>query len=718
MLRTFTKKQWTLIGIGSGVLVGGGLLGNMALSKSTREKYKLPPESARVLSLPSREQQIASLEKQHFDVLVVGGGATGSGVALDAATRGLSVALVERDDFSSGTSSRSTKLIHGGVRYLEQALTTFDFMKLQLVHEALHERKAVAELAPHLVRPVAMAMPIYHWWLAPYYFVGSKVYDLLAGSRNLVSSYFMGAKKLRREMPMINDKGIVGAVVVYDGQHNDSRMCVMTALTAAKANATVANHMEVCSLRKDEEGRVCGAVLRDALSGKVISVKAKVVVNATGPWVDSLRLMDDPKATPILKPSSGVHIILPRHFCPDKCGLIDPKTTDGRILYFLPWEGRTVAGTTDTPCAVEKLPMAQDEEVDFILTNMNRYLKEDCQLFPSDVESVWSGIRPLVSDPRAKNTAKLTRSHIVFSSESGLVTIAGGKFTTFRRMAQDTVDHILKSHKDLRQASKPCGTEKIRLIGSEGYTSTHAITLAREHALDMEVASHLSSTYGVLSGAVLESGRQVLKEPLKRLSSELPYLECEVAYACGEYAATATDVIARRTRIAFLNASAARRVAPRVVEIMGHVYGWGEDRCVRELKEVYAFVDTMQTKESAAKAHALSLSVRSPATHSLSSKSAQNNYKDLPRNPKEKTSSSDPTPSSTHHSPSPSPYPSPTPSATSHHLYRGDAESAGAPNTKNGSRKKEQTVGKENRNTQKNACSHMYRGDSEQPRAS
>ena len=401
----------------------------------------------------SRMEQLADLRRSsdavagaEYDMLVIGAGATGAGVALDAATRGLRVAVVERDDFSSGTSSKSTKLVHGGVRYLEKAVWNLDYSQYQLVREALKERKYFLQTAPHLSMWLPIMLPLDKWWKAPYYWAGTKFYDFLAASEGIESSYFLTRSKALEAFPMLKQTDLVGALVYYDGAHNDSRMNVSIAVTAALYGATVANHTEVTSLIKDDSGRLCGATVKDCVAerdGKPaedITIRAKCIVNCTGPFTDSIRKMDDQKCKEIVAPSSGVHVILPGYYSPAKMGLIDPSTSDGRVIFFLPWQGNTIAGTTDSPCAISPNPLPDEESIKWILGEISRYLSPEINVRRGDVLAAWSGIRPLVKDPKAKNTESLVRNHLVDVSPSGLLTCAGGKWTTYRQMAEECVD--------------------------------------------------------------------------------------------------------------------------------------------------------------------------------------------------------------------------------------------------------------------------------------
>lgn len=365
----------------------------------------IPPQFPR---LKSRMEQIADLKEfgstqsstnEEYDLLVIGGGATGSGIALDAATRGLKVALVERDDFSSGTSSRSTKLVHGGVRYLEKAVWNLDYGQYQLVKEALRERRSFLYTAPHLSTSLPIMLPIQKYWQAPYFWAGTKAYDLLAGSQGLESSYFLTKNAALESFPLLKKDDIVGALVYYDGQHNDSRMNVALATTAAHYGATMVNHLEVTALEKDASGKICGARVKDLIperDGSVehseeFVVRAKGVINATGPFADAIQRMDEPTQTDIVAPSSGVHLVLPGHLCPKNMGLLDPQTSDGRVMFFLPWQGNVIAGTTDAPCSVSRNPVPTEADITWILNEVRKYLTPDVQIRREDVLAAWSG---------------------------------------------------------------------------------------------------------------------------------------------------------------------------------------------------------------------------------------------------------------------------------------------------------------------------------------
>ncbi|NXW35821.1 GPDM protein, partial [Phaetusa simplex] len=588
-------------------LIGGGAIATVfGLSQFSQYRNKhgtfVHAQAAEAVTVPikndfpTREQQILALKTtSEFDVLVIGGGATGCGCALDAVTRGLKTALLERDDFSSGTSSRSTKLIHGGVRYLQKAIMKLDFEQYKMVKEALEERANLLEIAPHLSAPLPIMLPVYKWWQLPYYWFGIKLYDMVAGSQCLKSSYVLSKSRALELFPMLRKDELVGAIVYYDGQHNDARMNLAIALTAARYGAATANYAEVLRLLKTTDPasgkqRVCGVRCRDVLTGQEFDVKAKCVINATGPFTDSVRKMDDQEVPNICQPSAGVHIVMPGYYSPDNMGLLDPATSDGRVIFFLPWEKMTIAGTTDSPTDVTSHPIPTEEDINFILNEVRNYLSVDVEVRRGDVLAAWSGIRPLVTDPNSKDTQSISRNHVVTISDSGLITIAGGKWTTYRAMAQDTIDAAIQAH-DLKAGSSK--TVGLQLQGAEDWSPTLYIRLVQDYGLESEVAQHLASTYGDKAFEVAKIAQVTGKRwPIvgKRLVSEFPYIEAEVVYGVKEYARTAVDMISRRTRLAFLNVQAAEEALPRIVDIMAKELNWSEQKKKEEFEAAKKFL--------------------------------------------------------------------------------------------------------------------------------
>ncbi len=503
-----------------------------------------------------------------FDILVVGGGATGSGIALDAASRGLKTALVEMRDFAEGTSSKSTKMVHGGVRYLEKAVKRLDREQWDLVKEGLHERGIFLKNAPHLATPLSFVTPLYSWIDVPQVFIGLKLYDWLSGRWSLGASSFLSKKEVLARFPMVNEKNLKAGVIYYDGQFNDARMTVYLLKTAAVEGAVIANHIEVINLLKDN-GIVCGVTAKDCISGEKFNIKAKCVVNATGPFTDSLRKMDEPDATEILKVSSGIHIALDKRFAPPEAGLMIPETEDGRVLFVIPWENHAIIGTTDEPEKVREHPEVSEEDIDYVLRHINHYFTMG--VTRADVKAAWSGLRPLVMDPKKVNTQELARTHVIVKNPSGLVTISGGKWTSYRRMAEDLVNMVVK---DLAlNHAGVCRTKELPIIGGAAYSADDFKKLLKTFSLDEDIAIHLNRFYGDQAADVAELAKA--ENYGQRLHQEYPYIEAEVIHAVREdMAVHAADVLIRRLPIGLLDFDASRQVAEKVISLMTHEYNW------------------------------------------------------------------------------------------------------------------------------------------------
>jgi glycerol-3-phosphate dehydrogenase len=498
----------------------------------------------------TRDRMIDRLEHtSSWDIVVVGGGATGVGIAVDAASRGYEVALVEQHDFGKGTSSRSTKLAHGGVRYLEQG-------NISLVMEALKERGLMRQNAPHLVSNLAFVVPNYDWWEAPFYGLGLKVYNVLAGKYGFGSSEILSRDETLERLPTIKTEGLLGGVVYYDGQFDDARLLVNLAQTAAEQGATLANYVQAVAVTKGGDGFVDGIVARDVESGREFPVRGKVVINATGPFSDSVRRLAEPNAPALIAPSQGIHLVFPASFLHGTSAIMVPHTSDGRVMFAIPWHGHTVVGTTDTPIASPELePRPLDQEVEFILETAGRYL--DSPPSRDDVLSVFAGIRPLVKSGDSRLTAALSRDHTIHIDASGLLTTTGGKWTTYRHMAEDTVNQAA----DLaRLPERACVTRALNI---------HGFHQSREKFGRL-------SLYGSDAPAVqaLGAADPTLGAPL---DAALPYTGAEVVWAARhEMARTVEDVLARRCRALFLNARSAARMAPTVARLLAHELGYDE----------------------------------------------------------------------------------------------------------------------------------------------
>jgi len=492
-----------------------------------------------------------------YDLLVIGGGATGAGIALDAAARGLDVLLVEARDFGSGTSSRSTKLVHGGVRYLAQGRTG-------LVRDFLRERARMYKNAPHLVSILPILVPAANRLALARFWIGLKIYDWLSGKDSFGPSRYLSRKQLRARMPEVAEAGLAGAVEYFDGQFDDARFIIALLQTAIKHGATPLNYCAVTALNKRPSGRVDGVTVRDALSGDTFEVTARALINATGPYADSILRLDDPNAVSLIKLSQGVHLVVDRRFLPGDDGLLIPETPDDRIMFALPWHGHVILGTTDTPLdKTPREPVAQTAEIKMILETAARYLSPAPQ--ESDILAVFAGVRAL-SGTGKEATLKLSRRHVINVSGSGLISITGGKWTNYRKMAQDCVDCAISEN---GLAAESCRTAALALHGAgEGASATNRLAIYGTDAASIQ--------------ALIEREPQ-LAEPLH---PELPYSAAECVWAVrDEMAMTIEDVLARRTRALFLNAGAALECAPRVATLLGSELGWDQARQERELAE-------------------------------------------------------------------------------------------------------------------------------------
>ncbi|KAK9746941.1 EF-hand domain pair [Popillia japonica] len=576
-----SSKFRKLLVSGVATTAGAGIATYLLFNDSTEHKWTTVKASTSFhmpkRPLPKREELLTSLQNDSFDVLIIGGGATGVGCALDATTRGLKTALVEADDFASGTSSRSTKLIHGGVRYLQKAIMQLDIEQYRMVKEALNERSLMLEAAPHLAKPLPIMLPVYKWWQVPYFWSGIKMYDVVAGSKTLKSSYFLSKKNALELFPMLRNEKLCGGIVYYDGQQDDARMNLAVALTAIRYGATISNHVSVVKLlkEKDKDGqeRLVGARVKDEMTLKEWDVPAKCVINATGPFTDTIRKMDDPTIQTICCPSSGVHIVFPGYYSPQQMGLLDPATSDGRVIFFLPFQNHTIAGTTDLPCKVTFSPRPTEDEIMFILSEVKNYLNPDVEVRRGDVLSAWSGIRPLVSDPNKPDTQSLARNHIIHVSNSNLITIAGGKWTTFRHMAEETIDTAIKAC-NLKPQREKCQTKGLKLEGADNWTPTMYIRLVQDFGLEFEVAQHLANSFGDRAFAVAKMASITGKRwPIigKKIHPEFPYIDAEIRYGVKEYALTAEAL-------------------PEIINIMAEELKWSQAEKDKQYKKAVEFL--------------------------------------------------------------------------------------------------------------------------------
>lgn len=522
-----------------------------------------------------RAETLHKLKQGHdCDLLIIGGGATGCGIALDAANRGLSVVLAEQNDFAEGTSGRSSKLVHGGVRYLEMAVKRLDRDQYQLVKEGLHERYYFLRNAPHLSHALPLISPLYKWRQLPQIWIGLKLYDLLAGQHSLGPSGYASVETTIAEFPLLQRKNLKGGIRYFDGQFNDCRMTLSLALSAAGQGALVANHLAVVELLKSA-GKIEGAVLEDRLTSERFELRAKSVVNATGPFGDLLRKMDQPDVEPLLTVSSGSHIVLDSSYPPPQAGLLLTETEDDRVLFVLPWQGRCLVGTTEQVTELCEHPEVSESDIDYLLRHVKTVL--DPPPKKENITAGWSGLRPLVRDPKAQDSARILRDFIIEESPGGLFTIAGGKWTSYRRMAEKLVDRVVASR---NFSAGLCQTKTLAVHGAENWQPNGWQALAAEFSLSQETARHLHENYGCHAVDVARIAEQGFASPL---TEALPCIEAEVIYACRyELAERVIDLLARRLPLALLDSRLAQQVAPQVLDLMCRERGWTEQRRAEE----------------------------------------------------------------------------------------------------------------------------------------
>lgn len=510
-----------------------------------------------------RDKLIPDLQHNNsWDIIVIGGGATGLGIVHDAVLRGYKSILLEQSDFAKATSSRSTKLVHGGVRYLAQG-------DILLVKEALYERGIMLKNAPHLTANQEFIIPVYTLWDVILYTVGLKFYDLLAGKLSLGRSYFISRKKSIEKLPLLKSEKLKGGVVYHDGQFDDSRMAITLANACCENGGTVLNYFRVTGLLKNEQGKITGVSATDQLSGKSFEIHGRLVINATGVFTDDINRMDDPGSKPTIRPSQGVHIVLDKSFLQSNSAIMIPKTDDGRVLFAIPWYGKVVLGTTDTPLDKITLePKALQKEIDFILMTAGKYLTRPPER--SDVLCIFAGLRPLAADPEHPlATKEVSRRHKIILSPSGLISVIGGKWTSYRRMAQETIDKAIKSG---FIESSDCLTRNFRFDVEKGYLKYGRLKIYGSGASEIERMIEKNSDLGDL------------------LDPAFPYTKAEIIWICrNEMPVMLEDVLARRTRSLFLDVRASLVIAPAVADIMAEELGcdskW-KDQQLEEYKEI------------------------------------------------------------------------------------------------------------------------------------
>lgn len=511
-----------------------------------------------------RSDFINQLKEKHvnqWDFIVIGGGATGLGIAVDAASRGYKTVLLEQSDFSKATSSRSTKLVHGGVRYLKNG-------DVGLVREALRERGYLRKNAPHLVKNQRFIIGNYSWWEKPFYTIGLTLYDMLAGRLGLGRSLPMSKKRVIKSVPQIEQKGLKGGVVYHDGQFDDARLAVNLMQTAIEYGATVVNYIPVTSLVKDSKGKISGVVVKDLIGNSEFTLHGTCVINATGVFVDEIIKMDNKDEAPLVRPSQGVHVVVDKSFLGGDDAIMIPKTSDGRVMFGVPWHNRLILGTTDTPVKDFVLePVAIEEEVDFILETAGRYLVRKPQR--EDVLSVFAGLRPLAAPKKQSDemkTKEISRSHKLLAANSDLITITGGKWTTYRIMAEEAVNLAIR-RKGIK--FRPCVTKKMKI---HGYKKT------KDRSNWMYVYG--SDIQGILN---LEKENPAHAE---KLDKDFDFTVSQVIWAVrNEMAMTLDDVLARRVRLLSLDARKSIEIAGKVANIMAKELGVGEEWVQKQIAD-------------------------------------------------------------------------------------------------------------------------------------
>lgn len=538
-----------------------------------------------------RQQVIESILGREFDICIIGGGATGAGCALDAAARGYKVLLIEKKDFGAATSGKSTKLIHGGVRYLEQAVKKLSIGQFKMVRKALKERSTLLKIAPHITRPLQLITPCRTWIEGAYYFIGLKLYDFISGRTNIGGSELLTRKKALERIPTLQQKNLYSAVLYYDGQLDDLRFNLALIQTAQQHGAVCLNHCEALQFEKNEAGKLKSLQIKDLLHGGMYTINAKVFINATGPFADAIRIKANATLQPRIRVSRGVHILLPRHMMSGHSALLIPQTKDGRVIFAIPYQKHLLVGTTDDEATLTENEFGPSHhDVEYLLEYMNSYL--DIHASPTDVMAGFGGLRPLVM-AESGNTKDLIRDHEVETDAvSGLISILGGKWTTYRLMAKDTID----VSENYLGKKTPCTTQNIVLIGSQQFSPSTAITLQQQTGWDHEVVKHLVSKYGDRS---LEIGKLALENPafIERLLPGMPYTFAELDFVIdNEMAYTLKDVLARRWGTQLADWKQTRQLIPVVAAFMAKKMAWADEACAGYVSDYEDELDKLEAE--------------------------------------------------------------------------------------------------------------------------
>lgn len=518
------------------------------------------------------------MKNKKYDIIIIGGGATGSGIALDSASRGFKTLLLEKNDFAQGTSSRSTKLVHGGVRYLEKAVKQLDKNQFNLVQEGLKERARLLHNAPHLCSRLTLVTPIYKWWELPYMFVGLSLYDFVSGIRGLGRSGIVSKSKMFNKFPLIKKEGLVGGVKYYDGSFNDSRLTISLLQTARKYNADCKNYHEVTSFIYDDNGKITGVKVLDKINNKEVSFEATSIVNAGGVFADKINQLDDKEAKKMLDLSSGVHIVLDKKYLPSKEGLMIPKTEDGRVLFILPWMGKCLVGTTDDPTILSENPEVREEDIEYLLRHLKIYF--DLKIEKNEILAQWCGIRPLVAPDKNADTSSIVREHEIRENKSGLINIIGGKWTTYRKMSEQVVDYVYKTQNKKKQK---CKTKKLKLIGSENLDVNYV-----SNKVDTNTNEYLLSQYGDKVKSILSFNKNI-----EYLTNSEPYTNVEVIYTIKEeFVQKPMDFLVRRCNVALINKNVSIEILDKVVQIMKDELNWDDEKANKEKEEALHVLNT------------------------------------------------------------------------------------------------------------------------------
>src|SRR5713101_1380440 len=522
--------------------------------------------------MKTRAEALQSIENKSFDVCVIGGGATGSGCALEAQLRNLRTVQLEAMDFASATSSTSTKMIHGGVRYLEQAIREFDIKEYEVLTRALHERIHMLRNAPYLTKTQQFLTPCFNWWSVLYFEFGLKLYDWIAGRASLAPSSFVSRDEVLRRMAALDPRHLVGAVAYTDGQFDDARYNIALVNTFAEAGGETLNYARVSAFEKAAGGKIAAVEVEDHFSGHRFTVRARAFINATGPYADIIRQMATPGARPRMRLSKGVHILLPLDVLSSRDALLIPRTEDGRVLFAIPWSGRLLLGTTEQEVTVHDELYVTRDEVDYLLRHLNGYLAYP--VTPDQIVSCTAGARPLVSSGGSKETKKLARDHeIELDPLSGLISIMGGKWTTHRVMAQDTVNAV---EEYLGAPATPSQTMNHPLVGSAGYSPDYWQRLVKEWGVHELTAQHLAQKFGTRAQQVLQLAKQDADLAVPLVDGLAP-LRAEVVYgARNEMAASIEDVLARRIGLQFYSWRDSIQAAPAVAQLLAREFGWSD----------------------------------------------------------------------------------------------------------------------------------------------